>query len=147
MTVRTAREDDLEEIGEVDASLVLHPRRLERLRAAIARGQLLVAETDGHVAGLMDYHDLFFGHTFVALVVVHPQQRRRRIATRLLDEAAARARTDRLFVSTVASHPIMHTLLEKRGFVRCGAVEQIDPGETEVFYVRLLGDASTASPP
>ena len=138
MNVRTATEDDLEGIGEIDLTLVLDPQRLVRIKDALFRGDLVVAQEHRCVVGVMDLHHVFFGETFVSLIAVHPEHRRQGIATALLMEAAARARGDRLFVSTVASHPIMHGLLLKNGFLRAGEMQHIDPGETEVFYVRYL---------
>jgi GNAT superfamily N-acetyltransferase len=138
MIVRTATEADLNGIFEIDVSLALNRNATQRVTAAVARGDVLVADDDGAVVGLVDFNHLFFGHTFVALLEVHPDHRRRGIATRLLEEVASRARTDRLFTSTMESNPVMHDLLPKRGYVRTGVVENIDPGDREIFYVKFL---------
>jgi N-acetylglutamate synthase-like GNAT family acetyltransferase len=139
MTIRPATEADLEAILEIDLRPALMRKERERVAAALSRGGALVAEEAGAIVGVVDLEHGFFGYAFVPLLAVHQDQRRGGIAGRLLEAAIARARGDRVFTSTAESNAPMHALLPKHGFTRTGVVENIDPGDREIFYVKFLG--------
>jgi ribosomal protein S18 acetylase RimI-like enzyme len=138
MTVRPATEADLEAILRIDLRPALLRKERERVAAALSRGGALVAEEDGALVGIVDLEHGFFGYAFVPLLAVHKDYRRRGIAGRLLAAAIARAHGDRVFTSTAESNAPMHDLLPKFGFTRTGVVENLDPGDREIFYVRFL---------
>jgi N-acetylglutamate synthase-like GNAT family acetyltransferase len=138
MTIRRATPGDLDGIIAIDLQPALMRKERERVSAALARGGVLVAEEDGAIIGVVDLNDQFFGYAFVPLLAVHRKYRRRGIAARLLKEAVARVHGDRVFTSTAETNLAMHALLPKLGVVRSGAVENIDPGDREIFYVRFL---------
>ena len=47
---------------------------------------------------------------------------------------------DRVFVSTNESNQPMRTLLVGRGYKVSGIIEDLDPGDPELFFVRFAGD-------
>jgi ribosomal protein S18 acetylase RimI-like enzyme len=138
MTIRPANGADLEGILRIDLRPALLRGERERVSVALSRGGVLVAEEDGAIAGVVELDHGFFGYAFVPLLAVREDSRRRGIARRLLEAAIARARGDRLFTSTAESNLPMHALLPKLGFARTGAVENIDPGDREIFYVKFI---------
>jgi ribosomal protein S18 acetylase RimI-like enzyme len=138
LTVRRATDGDFDAIARIDMWPALTHDADRRLRAYVARGGVLVAELDGALAGFVDAGGDFFGYPFVPLLAVGREHRRRGIAERLLAEAAATVEGDRLFISTAETNVPMQAVLAKCGFERCGAVEHVDPGDRELFYVKFL---------
>jgi ribosomal protein S18 acetylase RimI-like enzyme len=67
---------------------------------------------------------------------VDPAFRRRGIAARLLAAYERGCIGEPLFVSTNESNHPMHELLNRSGYQRSGSVDNLDPGDPEVFYFK-----------
>src|SRR3990172_631268 len=81
--IRSAQFDDVPACAAL-ADELIGPRRAQPLpHAALARRQLLVASDDGSVVGCLAYTTNWFNCTFVSLVVVEPDHRRKGIAREL----------------------------------------------------------------
>ena len=132
--------------GDFEQIIALaRPEQRSLIGAALGRGRCVVARVDGSVRGFLVADDRFFGHTFVELLHVHPDFRRRGIATALMRAAELDAATEKLFTSTNQSNIPMQRLCEKIGFVRSGIVENLDEGDPEIFFFKRL--APSSSPP
>jgi GNAT superfamily N-acetyltransferase len=127
----------------------------------VASGQTLVAVCDdavghdavghdavGHdavdgtgVVGYLVMDHAFFERGFVVMLCVHPEHRRRGIGQALMRHAEVACRTQRIFTSTNRSNLPMQRLLEGLGYRCSGMVEDLDPGDPEVFYSRGLSEA------
>jgi ribosomal protein S18 acetylase RimI-like enzyme len=140
MQIRPAARDDLDEMVAADGGARGDPGRREFLRSAIADGNALVAVVSDTLAGYAVLDHSFYGNAFLALLVVRADSRRRGFGTALLRAAEARARTPKLFTSTNASNRPMQALLEAAGYERSGVIENLDPGDPELVYVRFLGE-------
>ncbi len=90
------------------------------------------------LAGLLLVHPPYFGHPFVELLEVHPDQRRRGVASALLAAAEAQCTTGKLFSSTNQSNLTMQALCAARGYLAAGVVLHLDPGDPELLFVKLL---------
>ena len=77
---------------------------------------------------------------FVVMLCVHPERRRRGIGQALMRHAEVACRTQRIFASTNRSNLPMQRLLEGLGYRCSGMVDDLDPGDPELFYSRWLGD-------
>ncbi len=93
---------------------------------------LFVAYDAEEPAGLAALLTLF-ERPFVGLLVVRKDWRRKGVASRLLDVIEDATAPVRIFISTNESNAGMLALLERRGYVRRGAVEGFDPDDAEVF--------------
>jgi ribosomal protein S18 acetylase RimI-like enzyme len=138
MQIRPAARDDLDEMVAADGAAGALPGRAEFLRRAIHDGHALVAVVSGELVGYAVLDHSFYGNAFLALLVVRASARRRGHATALLRAAEARARTGKLFTSTNASNSAMQALLEAEGYERSGVIENLDPGDPELVYVKFL---------
>jgi ribosomal protein S18 acetylase RimI-like enzyme len=138
MQIRPADRADLDEMVGADGAARGDPGRAEFLRRAIADGNALVAIISGAVAGYAVLDHSFYGNAFLSLLVVRADARRRGHGTALLRAAEARARTAKLFTSTNASNRAMQALLEREGYERSGVIENLDPGDPELVYVKYL---------
>jgi GNAT superfamily N-acetyltransferase len=136
--VRAASADDLSALEPILPAFLHPPYKRGRFLRALAGGEVVVAEDDGAVTGFMWCNE-FFGHTFVNVLAVANQYRRHGYAGILLAHAEQHALTDRVFTSTNASNATMHAVLARYGWRRCGEVDDIDPGDPEIVYVKYRG--------
>ena len=145
VTVRPAGPADVAAIEAVDPVAASDEERRRFIAERVAAGQTLVAV--GHdaanggtvVVGYLVMDHAFFGRGFVVMLCVHPEHRRQGIGRTLLCRAEEACRTPRLFTSTNRSNLPMQRLLEGLGYRHSGMVDDLDPGDPEVFYSRLLG--------
>ena len=101
----------------------------------VSAGFALIAESERTIVGfVVTVPEQFFGRDFVALLIVHPDHRRRGVGTALLDAAVSGAGTSRVFTSTNVSNKPMKALLSSTGWAYSGTVDGLDPGDPEEFY-------------
>jgi GNAT superfamily N-acetyltransferase len=134
-TVRPAEAADRDDLIALNPGLARGGPGARRTFRALDDGTVLIATADGRVVGYaaMDYG--FFDRGFVEYLVVRPDLRRRGIGLALMSAARRTCATPQLFTSTNASNVPMRELLKKLGFRPCGRVEELDPGDPELFFV------------
>jgi ribosomal protein S18 acetylase RimI-like enzyme len=103
---------------------------------SLQRRDVVTARAEGELAGYIIWDRAFFGRPFVWLLGIDPRFRRRGIGRRLLREFEVRCAGESLFTSTNESNLAMQRLLEAGGFVRSGRLENLDPGDPEIFYYK-----------
>jgi Acetyltransferase (GNAT) family len=138
VTVRPAVRTDLGHISRIDAQARVGQSRRATIEGAICRGECLLA-LDGATPlgyGVMNYE--FLDRGFVLLIYVDVAHRRRHIATCLFDEFERRCKTNRIFTSANLSNLAMQALLTARGYALSGIVQDLDPGDPEIFYSKRL---------
>jgi ribosomal protein S18 acetylase RimI-like enzyme len=144
--IRRAVAADLKYICEADPIAERDERRHDYVSGAI-RGemarQVRVLLVDEELVGFAVVGE-FFGHPFLERIATHAAHRRLGVAQALLAnlevEFLAHPGGDRLFVSTNESNDPMRTLLVKRGYKVSGVVENLDPGDPELFFVKFKAD-------
>ena len=99
---------------------------------------MAVARVDGVVRGFVITDTSFFDEGFVRLLMVHPEFRRRGLATSLMRAAELDCETNKLFTSTNQSNLPMQQLCDRLGYQRSGIVENLDEGDRELIYVKKL---------
>jgi ribosomal protein S18 acetylase RimI-like enzyme len=107
--------------------------------AFMARG-CSVFEQGGEVLGYVALEYSFYGNGFVSHLFVREEARRAGVGEALLRHAMAACRTPKLFTSTNLSNAPMQGLLRKLGFVLCGVIHELDPGDPELVYVRVASE-------
>jgi ribosomal protein S18 acetylase RimI-like enzyme len=145
VTIRPADPADVAALEAVDPVASHDDDRRRFIAERVAAGQTLVAVVDDALDGdaivgylVMDHG--FFGRGFVAMLCVHPERRRRGIGQALMRHAEVACRTPRIFTSTNRSNLPMQRLLAGLGYRRSGMVDDLDPGDPEVFYSRSLSN-------
>ncbi|HEY6395436.1 MAG TPA: GNAT family N-acetyltransferase [Candidatus Binataceae bacterium] len=137
--IEKATSQDFEHICALDETVYHGPSRRGFIGKALGQNRCAVARVDGAVRGYAITDDRFYGHTFVELLMVHPEFRRRGLAISLMRSAELDAQTEKLFTSTNESNIPMQQLCEKLGFVRSGMIENLDDGDPEIVYFKPLG--------
>jgi GNAT superfamily N-acetyltransferase len=147
MEVRSPRRGEIEAVMELAVDALGPARAGPFVRSHVERHHLLVAESEGRVVGLLTYRTDWFQCTFVSLVSVHKDFRRRGIARSLFAKAEEMSPSPRLFSSTEETNGVsiqMHTAL---GFVPSGQIDNLPQGYRELlFYKRLRPSAAGGSP-
>ncbi len=138
MDVRQPRASDLGEIMTLAASVLGEERAGPFIRSHVERHHLLVADEDDEVVGVLAYRTDWFQCTFVSLVAVREDHRRRGIAAALFKSVEQMSTSPRLFSSTEETNAAairMHTAL---GFAPSGHIDNLPQGYRELlFYKRL----------
>ena len=108
------------------------------VRSHLDRHHLLVADLDGEVIGVLAYRTDWFQCTFVTLVSVRADHRKRGVARALYRAVEGMSPSPRLFSSTEETNAVsiqMHTAL---GFQTSGHIDNLPQGYRELlFYKRL----------
>lgn len=139
LVVRLATEQDAETAVALDPSAAHDAHRRDWLRQAFTGQHERVARlafADDAPAGLAVVGE-FFGHPFLELVLTAAAFQRRGVASALMADIEQAHIDQRLFVSTNESNTPMRDLLVARGYTPAGQVDHLDPGDPELFFVRL----------
>lgn len=134
-TTRRASSKDLDAVLEVERAAPVGRERSALLTARVQSGEVILFEHEARVLGYAVLRDhAFFGRDFVELLAVVSSDRRRGVASLLLQRALEMSSTQRIFTSTNESNAPMIDLLEKAGWHFSGLLEGIDEGDPELVY-------------
>jgi len=130
---------DLPALRFVDPLMRADRDREHLVRTAVERGECLVVVDDDDVQAFAILNYSLFGHAFIPLLVVASGDRRRGLATALIEVAERQCVRSKLFISCNRSNAPAQYLFEKCGFAPSGHVENIDGNEDEelVFFKAL----------
>lgn len=136
--IRLPRVDDAQPCSELAALVVGEERAGAFIRSHLERHHMVVAEAAGRVVGLLAYRTDWFQCTFVTLVVVDEDYRRKGIAREFFKAVEAISPTPRLFSSTEETNSVsirMHTAL---GFSPSGHIDNLPQGNRELIFYRRI---------
>jgi ribosomal protein S18 acetylase RimI-like enzyme len=136
--IERASSGDFEHICALDETVHAGPPRRRFIGEACAESRVSVARVDDAIRGFVISDESFFDQFMVRLLIVHPEFRRRGLATALMRAAELDCQTGKLFTSTNQSNIPMQRLCERLGFVRSGYIENLDEGDPEIIYVKML---------
>jgi GNAT superfamily N-acetyltransferase len=138
MEIRQPERGDLAAVMGMAAEVIGPERAGPFVRSHVERHHLIVAEAEGEVVGFIAYRTDWFQCTFVSLVVVRKDRRRRGIARALYKSVEQISPSPRLFSSTEETNGAsiqMHTAF---GFAPSGHIDNLPQGYRELlFYKRL----------
>lgn len=140
IAIEKAGEDDTQAICTLDRMVSGSGERQDYLGDAVRAGECLAARDDGALAGFAVLNRSFYGYGFIGLLIVHPDHRRRGVATALVRRIESACPTEKLFTSTNASNTPMQRLCRSLGFAVSGHIDNLDEGDPEVvFFKRVRG--------
>jgi GNAT superfamily N-acetyltransferase len=142
--VRLPRVADAAGCAELAALAIGEERAGAFIRSHMERHHLVVAEADGRIVGFLAYRTDWFQCTFVTLVVVHEDYRRKGIAREFFKSVEVISPTPRLFSSTEETNAAsirMHTAL---GFTPSGHVDNLPQGTRELLFYRRIPPRGSA---
>jgi len=138
MEIRSAESADREALMAMTADVIGAERAGPFVRSHLERHHVLVAGEDGRVIGFLAFRTDWFQCTFVSLVSVQKDFRRRGVARALYRMVDDISPSPRIFSSTEETNAVsirMHTGL---GFTPSGHIDNLPQGYRELlFYKRL----------
>ncbi len=136
--IRLPRTTDAAGCAELAATVTGEERAGPFIKAHLERHHLIVAEANKEIVGFLAYRTDWFQCTFVSLVVVREDFRRKGIAREFFKSVEAVSPSPRVFSSTEETNAAsirMHTAL---GFQPSGHVDNLPQGTRELlFYKRI----------
>ncbi len=139
MRIRVARPADAEPVVGFDHVARADADRRAFIQESIEAERCFVCVEGDEVIGygVLDY--TFFRQGSVDMLYVHLDHRRKRAGSALMQHMETLCRTEKLWTSTNLSNLPMQSLLAKRGYKLSGVIHNLDPGDPELVYVKLLG--------
>ena len=138
MRIREATAGDRDRLIAFFASVQNEAAPVRTIDRVLQFGHCLVAETEGEIAAYATLEYTFFERGFLSMLYVAQQYRRRGIARALMESAASKCTSERLFTSTNRSNGPMRALLADLRYVPSGEVENLDAGDPELFFSRQV---------
>lgn len=128
--IRLGTQNDLQQIDIFDK---FGGDRLQEIRENRLTVYLIGHQVVGYISTVE--HSCLCGHPLISFLCVHPEYRRRRIASQLLAEVETKYSDRKLFISTESNNPIMLGLIKQRNYTMAGSLAKInDDGSDEVYF-------------
>jgi GNAT superfamily N-acetyltransferase len=147
MEIRNPRRGEVRAVMELAVDALGPERAGPFVRSHVERHHLLVAEAEGEVVGLLAYRTDWFQCTFVSLVSVRKDFRRRGIARALFAKAEEMSPSPRLFSSTEETNGVSIRMHVALGFVPSGQIDNLPQGYRELLFFKRLRPSITGGPP
>jgi len=139
--VRLAGTRDRRAFVEVDPGVANDLARREIVDSAIAARMCWIAERIKRPVGYGILSRKFFSRDFIELLYVAEEERRKGVGVAILKSIESTVTSDRIFTSTNSSNAPMRALLELSGYQPSGTIENLDPGDPELVFVKFLSQA------
>jgi ribosomal protein S18 acetylase RimI-like enzyme len=143
LSIQKAKRSQLLRICQIDEKQIGSRARKDFIENAILAHNCLVARVDQEIVGFAITDQTFFGQTFIWLLIVMPEYRRKGVATGLIRVIESNCPTRKLFTSTNSSNDIMQQLLDKLGFVPSGRIDNLDENDPELVYFKRVSTNRT----
>jgi ribosomal protein S18 acetylase RimI-like enzyme len=137
MIVRQANPSELALLEKMPHALH-YEHHLSFIRHALGTKECLVAEVDGTIAGFVVWDRDFYARPFLWMLGVDPAHQHLGIASHLIENVEGLNAGLNIYTSTNESNVAMQHLLTERGFEPVGRLENLDPGDPEIFYYKQL---------
>jgi GNAT superfamily N-acetyltransferase len=136
MHIRVPGGHDWSALAPLAAAVIGPERAGPFLRSYVERHHLLVAEEAGVPIGVIAFRSDWFQCTFVSLISVREDYRRKGVARELFRAVESMSPSPRLFSSTEETNGAairMHTAL---GFVPSGHIDNLPQGYRELLFYK-----------
>jgi GNAT superfamily N-acetyltransferase len=128
---------DLELLAGADPRLADNPAHRSHIGELLGAGLSWAAVAKGRAIGFAVVTRHFFGFPFIDLLVVAETARRHGTGSALMAKCEADHDADRIFTSTNESNAPMRRLLAKADWSVSGVIENLDPGDPELVFVKF----------
>jgi ribosomal protein S18 acetylase RimI-like enzyme len=142
-SIRLATESDIASLCSFDHVAQHDSQRKDFIRHSVDTGTCFVSVTAEQIVGYGVLVYSFYGNGFISMLMVHPDYRRRGVGAGLMRYFESICQTTKLFTSTNLSNSPMQALLTKLGYRLSGVIHNLDDGDPELVYFKLVGRVGT----
>jgi ribosomal protein S18 acetylase RimI-like enzyme len=135
MKIRKAKPEDINRLKQID-HLSYRPERASFIERAVSCGQAWVAVVKSEVVAYAVLDRSYFERPTISMLMVSSQQRRSGIGNRLVEYLEQICEGQEIWTSTNLSNTPMQRLMAKRGYHLTGFIDNLDPGDPELFYFK-----------
>lgn len=130
--------NDAQSIRSIDPIVPINPSRAEMIDTWLQRDFVLVAEMDNRIVGYGVFNHEFFRQSQIDMLMISKEYRGKRIGEMLLLSLEKYADTAKMFITTNLSKHPMQKLLLRNGYKPCGYIDELDPGDPELVFVKQM---------
>lgn len=145
LSFRQAVETDLPHLYQCDPYSKVHESRRLELGQMVEQKSCRVALDGGQLLGFAVLQYSFFGNGFIPLICVATEHQGNGVGLGLLVELESQCLAPKLFTSTNTSNGPAQRFFSRAGFTRSGIVENLDEGDPELIYFKVVSKASQAA--
>jgi ribosomal protein S18 acetylase RimI-like enzyme len=138
MKIRRATSEDSSSLKALDTVIAVDPGRTALIETWLSKDTVVVAELNSEIVGYAVFNHAFFHRGQVDMLMIHADHRGKRIGEHLLKAIENLCDSDKLFVTTNLSNQRMQKLLTRVGYRTCGSIDELDPGDPELVFVKGL---------
>lgn len=144
VTVRKANSTDAEALKAIDTVVLNDPTRARYIDVWLVEDDVLVADLNGEVVGYGVFNHAFFRQGQADMLMVHSAHRGKGVGEKLLLALESLCDTPKFWVTTNLSNHPMQRLLTRLSYKPCGYIDELDPGDPELIFVKRLSDQNPA---
>ena len=139
--IRPGRLTDLEALKAIDSFyLDGHTERADEIADWLRGGQAYVAMDRGAACAYAALGHAYFRKPTIEMLMVAETHRRKGIARQLVGWLEAQAAGPEIWTSTNLSNHPMQRLLASLGYELTGFINNLDPGDPELFFYKKLNN-------
>lgn len=128
--------NELDEIVKIDIEVIGSDSRRKYIKKAIEEDRCITIKNEFTFVGFLIFDTHFFDCSFISLIIIKPNERRKGYATSLIEYFISISPTKKIFSSTNQSNKRMQEVFKSNGFKQSGFVENLDEGDTEIIYFK-----------
>jgi GNAT superfamily N-acetyltransferase len=135
--VRPAQISDSAALKALDSEVASDGARADAIDRWLKEDEVVLAEVDAVIAGYAvlarrRFHD----YDTLQMLMVEESYRGQRFGEMLLRHVEGLVLTDRFFATTNLSNYPMQRMLRRLGYIACGFIDELDPGDPEIVFVK-----------
>lgn len=137
MKIRKAKTDDIYRLKQID-HLSYQPERASFIERAVSSGTAWVVIVKSEVVAYAVLDHSYFERPTISMLMVSSQRRTSGIGNSFVEYLEQICDGLEIWTSTNLSNIPMQRLLAKRGYHLTGFIDNLDPGDPELFYFKKL---------
>ena len=136
--IRKAIAKDAQSIKGIDTIIPINPSRAKMIDEWLQKDIVIVAEIDNQMVGYGVFNHEFFRQSQIDMLMISKEFRGKRIGEKIILSLEEYADTNKMFITTNLSNHPMQKLLFRTGYKPCGYIDELDPGDPELVFVKHL---------
>jgi len=136
--IRKAISKDAQLIKGIDTIVSINPSRADMIDRWLQKDIVIVAEIDNRIVGYGVFNHEFFRQSQIEMLMISKEYRGKRIGGNILLSLEEYVDTNKMFITSNLSNHSMQKLLLRTGYKPCGYIDELDPGDPELVFVKYI---------